>query len=107
MVNIILFSKSFFNVYPFVAGVDVDALESNLESSEECGILQETLSAIAFCNPVEEFPEIAPMPIELLKVFRMAQLTVRYLLRSQDMLTQALTQLTQDNQRAHGVSKTH
>lgn len=81
----------------------MDALESNLESTEECGILQETLSAIAFCNPVEEFPEIAPMPIELLKVFRMAQLTVRYLLRSQDMLTQALTQLTQDNQRAHGV----
>ena len=81
----------------------MDVLEANLESTEECGILQETLSGIAFCNPLVEFPEIAPMPIEMLKVFRIAQLTVRYLLRSQDMLTQALTQLTQDNQRAHGV----
>ena len=98
-----LLSYYLVHTYLSIAGVDVDVLEANLESTEECGILQETLSGIAFCNPLVEFPEIAPMPIEMLKVFRIAQLTVRYLLRSQDMLTQALTQLTQDNQRAHGV----
>ena len=87
-------------VFKFSAVVDVDALEANL-GSEECGILQETLSGVAFCNPALEFPQ--KMPIEMLKVFRIAQLTIRYLLHSQEMLTEALTQLTADNQRAHKV----
>ena len=80
--------------------MDVEALEANL-GSEECGVLQETLSGVAFCNPALEFPE--KMPVEMLKVFRIAQLTIRYLLHSQEMLTEALTQLTTDNQRAHKV----
>ena len=37
---------------------------------------------VAFCDPMEEFIEIvAKVPPELLKVFRISQLTIQYLLK--------------------------
>ncbi len=57
---------------------------------------------LAFCDPVEEFIEIvAKVPPELLKVFRISQLTIRYLLKSQEMLTVSVQNLNNDNEITH------
>lgn len=87
----------------FSAGIDIEKLTANFGSKQECGILQETLASIAFCDARDEFPD--KMPPEMLKVFRIAQLTIQYLLHSQEMLTQAVQQLNTDNGMAHRVSK--
>ena len=57
---------------------------------------------LAFCDPMEEFIEIvAKVPPELLKVFRISQLTIRYLLKSQEMLTVSVQNLNNDNEITH------
>ena len=91
--------------YFFLAGIDVDAIEENLQSElEECGVLQDTLLGLAFCDPLEEFMEIvAKVPPELLKVFRISQLTIRYLLKSQEMLTVSIQNLNNNNEITHKV----
>ena len=91
--------------YLFLAGIDVDAIEENLQSElEECGVLQDTLLGLAFCDPLEEFMEIvAKVPPELLKVFRISQLTIRYLLKSQEMLTVSIQNLNNNNEITHKV----
>ena len=76
----------------FAAGIDVIALEKNLQSGD-CAKLQDTLNGVAFCDPSLEFPEVGQMPPEMLKVFRIAQLTIQYLLHSQDMLTEGVQKL--------------
>ena len=91
----------------FLAGIDVDAIEKNILQSEleECGVLQDTLLGLAFCDPLEEFMEIvAKVPPELLKVFRISQLTIRYLLKSQEMLTVSIQNLNNNNEITHKVS---
>lgn len=90
------------------AGIDVEAVEANLRyGDKDCAaLLQETLLGVAFCNPMEEFSSAAAtnkMPPELMKVFRIAQLTIRYLLHSQEMLTEALQNLKDDNTVTHQV----
>ena len=57
---------------------------------------------MAFCDPFEEFREIvSKVPPELLKVFRISQLTIRYLLKSQEMLTVSVQNLNNDNEITH------
>ena len=63
---------------------------------------------MAYCDPLEEFREIVDkVPPELLKVFRIAQLTIRYLLQSQDMLTEAIQKLKNNNELTHQVKFLH
>ena len=85
----------------FAAGIDVDAIEDGL-AHHDCAALQDILPGVAFCN-FSEFSEMNKMPPEMLKVFRLAQLTIRYLLQSQDMLTEALQKLNTDNDITHQV----
>ena len=61
--------------------------------SGDCAKLQDTLNGVAFCDPSLEFPEVGQMPAEMLKVFRIAQLTIQYLLHSQDMLAEGVQKL--------------
>ena len=92
----------------FAAGIDVETIEDGL-AHHDCAALQDILPGVAFCNPLSEFSssEMGTMPpapaAEMLKVFRLAQLTIRYLLQSQDMLTEALQKLNTDNDITHQV----
>ena len=79
----------------------MDAIENGL-AHHDCAALQDILPGVAFCN-FSEFSEMSKMPPEMLKVFRLAQLTIRYLLQSQDMLTEALQKLNTDNDITHQV----
>jgi hypothetical protein len=73
--------------------------------TKDCAILQDTLTGVAFCDPEVEFPEVSNrMPPEMLKVFRLAQLTIQYLLHSQEMLTEAVQKLNLDNEMTHKVN---
>ena len=88
----------------YTAGIDVDIIANNLQNGN-CAKLQNTLNGIAFCDPESEFPETSQMPPEMLKVFKIAQLTIQYLLHSQDMLTDGIKKLKSDNCATNHVSQ--
>ncbi len=68
-----------------IAGIDIASVEVNLPNAKECACLQDTLKPITFCDPFVEFQDADK---GFIKVFQIAQLTVRYLLHSQTMLTE-------------------
>ena len=82
----------------------MDIIANNLQNGN-CAKLQNTLNGIAFCDPESEFPETSQMPPEMLKVFKIAQLTIQYLLHSQDMLTDGIKKLKNDNYATNHVSQ--
>ncbi len=80
--------------WKFIAGIDVDKVEHGLPDAKACSVLQDTLKTITFCDPESEFPEVEN---EFVRVFKIAQLTIRYLLHSQTKLTEAIENLQSQN----------
>ncbi|KAL4618084.1 zinc finger protein Dzip1-like isoform X2 [Arapaima gigas] len=71
-----------------ISAIDVERVASELD----VGILQEHIMGITFCSVEHERCPHCQNPVDpvLLKLFRLAQLTVEYLLHSQDYLTTSL-----------------
>ncbi|KAG7467000.1 hypothetical protein MATL_G00148600 [Megalops atlanticus] len=71
-----------------ISAIDVDRVASELDFQT----LQEHIMGITFCSVEHERCPYCQNPVDpvLLKLFRLAQLTVEYLLHSQDYLTQSL-----------------
>ncbi|KAJ8350058.1 hypothetical protein SKAU_G00251880 [Synaphobranchus kaupii] len=71
-----------------ISAVDVDRVASELDFHT----LQEHVMGVTFCTVEQERCPYCQNPVDpvLLKLFRLAQLTVEYLLHSQDFLTQSL-----------------
>ena len=77
--------------------MDLNELEdSSIEMESVYGSLQEVLMCVAFCAATDEFGQVQ-VDQSLMKVFRLAQLIIRYLLHSQDKLTQALEAVQRNN----------
>nr|XP_015219133.1 PREDICTED: zinc finger protein DZIP1 isoform X1 [Lepisosteus oculatus]XP_015219134.1 PREDICTED: zinc finger protein DZIP1 isoform X1 [Lepisosteus oculatus]XP_015219135.1 PREDICTED: zinc finger protein DZIP1 isoform X1 [Lepisosteus oculatus] len=71
-----------------ISAIDVDRVASDLDFNT----LQENIMGITFCTVENERCPYCQNPVDpvLLKVFRLAQLTVEYLLHSQEYLTSSL-----------------
>ena len=82
----------------FAAQVDLSRLEdSSMEMESVYGVLQDVLMCVAFCSASDEFKDCSQVDQSLLKVFRLAQLIIRYLLNSQDKLSEALEAVQRNN----------
>uniref|UniRef100_H2ZWK2 Uncharacterized protein n=1 Tax=Latimeria chalumnae TaxID=7897 RepID=H2ZWK2_LATCH len=70
------------------SAIDVERVARELDVA----VLQENITSVAFCNlDSERCPHCQnPMDPVLLKVFKLAQLTIEYLLHSQDFLTASI-----------------
>ncbi len=77
-------------------------LEGNVSNGGDCSVLQDTLLGVAFCDLAQELGLVKIDP-EWSKVFRIAQLTIRYLLHTQEVLTTTLKEMKSDNELAHQV----
>lgn len=71
-----------------INAVDVDRVASELD----CHTLQEHITEVTFCSVEGECCQRCQSPVDpaLIKLFRLAQLTVEYLLHSQDCLSISL-----------------
>nr|XP_023648890.1 zinc finger protein DZIP1 isoform X1 [Paramormyrops kingsleyae]XP_023648891.1 zinc finger protein DZIP1 isoform X1 [Paramormyrops kingsleyae] len=85
-----------------ISAIDVERVASELDFHT----LQEQISNITFCNVEHErCPHCqGPMDPVLLKLFRLAQLTLEYLLHSQEYLTLSL-QAAEDRLQASGLER--
>ncbi|KAJ8252915.1 hypothetical protein GJAV_G00206980 [Gymnothorax javanicus] len=85
-----------------ISAVDVDRIASELD----CQTLQEHVMGVTFCSVEHERCPYCQNPVDpvLLKLFRLAQLTIEYLLHSQDFLTQNL-QATEERLQASAQEK--
>ncbi|XP_074658037.1 uncharacterized protein LOC141911004 isoform X2 [Tubulanus polymorphus] len=68
-----------------IAAIDVDRISRELDFNT----LQENIMNLTFCN-IESEVDVHTIDPNFLKLFKMAQLTIEYLLHSQDYLTNAL-----------------
>ena len=87
-----------------VSAVDVDLVASELDFLT----LQEHVQGVTFCSVEGERCPRCQSPVDpaLLKLFRLAQLTVEYLLHSQEVLTLSL-QAAEERLRAAGLDRDH
>ncbi|XP_046887069.1 zinc finger protein Dzip1 isoform X5 [Hypomesus transpacificus] len=85
-----------------VSAVDVDLVASELDFLT----LQEHVQGVTFCSVEGERCSRCQSPVDpaLLKLFRLAQLTVEYLLHSQEVLTLSL-QAAEERLRAAGLDR--
>ncbi|XP_062303253.1 cilium assembly protein DZIP1 isoform X4 [Osmerus eperlanus] len=85
-----------------VSAVDVDLVASELDFLT----LQEHIQGVTFCSVEGERCPRCQSPVDpaLLKLFRLAQLTVEYLLHSQEVLTLSL-QAAEERLRAAGLDR--
>ncbi|XP_048835249.1 cilium assembly protein DZIP1 isoform X2 [Brienomyrus brachyistius] len=85
-----------------ISAIDVERVASELDFHT----LQEQISSITFCNVEHErCPHCqGPMDPVLLKLFRLAQFTLEYLLHSQEYLTLSL-QAAEDRLQASGLER--
>ncbi|XP_056420328.1 cilium assembly protein DZIP1L [Hyla sarda] len=82
------------------SAIDVDRVAYELDIST----LQETVSTVTFCNLDNEKCPYCQQPVDpvLLKVLKLAQLTIEYLLQCQEFLCNNVTQLEDQVQKAIG-----
>ena len=78
----------------FIARVDLDSNEEHLYSN--FAHLQGVLTGVAFCSVNKEFPDNDASE-DIVKVFRLAQFIIRYLLQSQDKLSETLSAVQRNN----------
>ncbi|XP_059082383.1 uncharacterized protein LOC131879907 [Tigriopus californicus] len=81
--------------WKMIAGVDIDKILGG--GWNECESLQRVLPSVTFSSLADEFPE-SPLPDGVVKIQRLAQLIIQYLLHSQDRLTDAVEMLQKTNE---------
>lgn len=84
----------------YLASVDVDRIVQNLDVAT----LQDNLANIAFSN-IEQEVDVHRVDPNFLKLFRMAQLMIEYLLYSQDFLASEMQRRDAEVQNAQSVSQ--
>ncbi|XP_075717305.1 cilium assembly protein DZIP1L [Rhinoderma darwinii] len=86
------------------SAIDVDRVAYELDIST----LQETVSTVTFCNLDNEKCPYCQQPVDpvLLKVLKLAQLTIEYLLQCQEFLCNNVAQLEEQVQKAIGEHQT-
>lgn len=82
------------------SAIDVDRVAYELDIST----LQETISTVTFCNLDNEKCPYCQQPVDpvLLKVLKLAQLTIEYLLQCQEFICSNVTQLEDQVQKVIG-----
>ncbi|XP_070610535.1 cilium assembly protein DZIP1L isoform X2 [Erythrolamprus reginae] len=85
------------------SAIDVERVARELD----IGILQENINSVTFCNLEAEKCPYCQQPVDplLLKVLRMAQLTIEYLLHSQEYLSMNLALQEEQHQAVLGDCK--
>jgi hypothetical protein len=85
--------------------LDVDRILTG--GVDECSALQAVLPSVACCSLQAEFPDSAQTLLTsgVVKVFRLAQLIIQYLLHSQERLAEAVEALQRKNRQIEQVRR--